>query len=47
MTNRAGCLLVLVLMATPLSTHHSFGTFDLNRKVELVGTIAGMDFVSD
>ena len=46
MTNRAGCLLGLVLMATPLYAHHSFGTFDLNRKVELVGTIAGIDFVN-
>ena len=46
MTNRAGCLLGLVLMATPVYAHHSFGTFDLNRKVELVGTIAGLDFVN-
>jgi len=46
MTNRAGCLLGVVLMATPLYAHHSFGTFDLNRKVDLVGTIAGIDFVN-
>ncbi len=26
--------------------HHSFGTFDLNRNVEIVGTIAGIDFVN-
>lgn len=26
--------------------HHSFGTFDLNRNVEVVGTIAGIDFVN-
>ena len=46
MTNRAVCLLGLVLMATPAYGHHSFGTFDLNRKIELVGTIAGIDFVN-
>ena len=26
--------------------HHSFGTFDLNRNVEIVGTIDGIDFVN-
>jgi hypothetical protein len=26
--------------------HHSFGTFDLNRNIEIVGTIAGVDFVN-
>src|SRR5690349_10772470 len=26
--------------------HHSFGTFDLNRNIEIVGTIAGIDFVN-
>ena len=26
--------------------HHSFGTFDLNRSVEIVGTIASIDFVN-
>ena len=46
MTNRAGCLLGLVLMAAPVYAHHSFGTFDLNREVKLVGTIAGLDFVN-
>ena len=46
MTNRAGCLLGFVLIATPVYAHHSFGTFDLNRKVEIVGTIAGLDFVN-
>ena len=46
MTNRAGCLLGLLLMATQVYAHHSFGTFDLNRKVEIVGTIAGLDFVN-
>lgn len=46
MTNRAGCLLGFVLMAIPAYAHHSFGTFDLNRKVEIVGTIAGLDFVN-
>jgi hypothetical protein len=46
MTNRAGCLLGLVLMTAPVYAHHSFGTFDLNREVKLVGTIAGLDFVN-
>jgi hypothetical protein len=26
--------------------HHSFGTFDMNSNVEVVGTIAGVDFVN-
>jgi hypothetical protein len=26
--------------------HHSFGTFDMNANVEVVGTIAGVDFVN-
>jgi hypothetical protein len=26
--------------------HHSFGTFDMNSNIELVGTIAGIDFVN-
>jgi Family of unknown function (DUF6152) len=26
--------------------HHSFGTFDLDRSIEIVGTIAGIDFVN-
>jgi len=26
--------------------HHSFGTFDLNRSIEIVGTIDGIDFVN-
>jgi hypothetical protein len=26
--------------------HHSFGTFDMNKNIELVGTIAGIDFVN-
>jgi hypothetical protein len=26
--------------------HHSFGTFDMNRHVQVVGTIAGIDFVN-
>jgi hypothetical protein len=46
MTDRAGWFLGFVLMATPVYAHHSFGTFDLNRKVEIVGTIAGLDFVN-
>ena len=46
MTNRAGCLLGFLLIVTQVHAHHSFGTFDLNRKVEIVGTIAGLDFVN-
>jgi uncharacterized protein DUF6152 len=46
MTNRVGCLLGFVLMATPVYAHHSFGTFDLNRTIEIAGTIAGLDFVN-
>ena len=46
MTNRAGCLLGLMLIATQVYAHHSFGTFDLNREVTLAGTIAGLDFVN-
>lgn len=30
----------------PAYAHHSFGTFDLNREVTFVGTIAGLDFVN-
>ena len=26
--------------------HHSFGTFDMNSNIEIVGTIAGLDFVN-
>ena len=40
MTNRTGCLLAVLMMATQIEAHHSFGTFDLNRKVEIAGTIA-------
>jgi hypothetical protein len=29
-----------------VDAHHSFGTFDLNRNIEIVGTIAGIDFVN-
>jgi hypothetical protein len=32
--------------AGTVDAHHSFGTFDLNRNVEIVGTIAGIDFVN-
>jgi hypothetical protein len=46
MTNRAGWVLALVLMTIPVYAHHSFGTFDLNREVTFVGTIAGLDFVN-
>jgi hypothetical protein len=46
MTNRAAYLVGLVLMAAPVDAHHSFGTFDLNRNVEIAGTIAGIDFVN-
>jgi hypothetical protein len=46
MTPRTSCVLGLVLMATSVDAHHSFGTFDLNRKVEIIGTIAGIDFVN-
>jgi hypothetical protein len=44
--HRAACLLALALTATSVSAHHSFGTFDLTRKIEIVGTIAGIDFVN-
>ncbi len=37
-----GCLCV----SGAAHAHHSFGTFDLNRNVEIVGTIAGIDFVN-
>jgi Family of unknown function (DUF6152) len=46
MTKRACCLLGLVLMTMPVYAHHSFGTFDLNREITFVGTIAGLDFVN-
>jgi hypothetical protein len=46
MTKGGGCLLGLVLMTIPVYAHHSFGTFDLNRKIEIVGMIAGLDFVN-
>jgi hypothetical protein len=28
------------------NAHHSFGTFDMNSNIEIVGTIAGLDFVN-
>jgi len=28
------------------AAHHSFGTFDMNSNIEIVGTIAGLDFVN-
>ena len=46
MMHRAVCRLAVLLLATPAFAHHSFGTFDLNRKIEIVGTIAGIDFVN-
>lgn len=46
MTHRAVRWLALVLVAAPVYAHHSFGTFDLNRNIEIVGTIAGIDFVN-
>jgi hypothetical protein len=30
----------------PAAAHHSFGTFDMNSNIEIVGTIAGLDFVN-
>jgi hypothetical protein len=38
--------LALLLIAPPVHAHHSFGTFDLNRDIAIVGTIAGVDFVN-
>ena len=38
--------LALLLVATLAYAHHSFGTFDLNRNIEIAGTIAGIDFVN-
>jgi hypothetical protein len=46
MMHRAVCRFAVLLMATPAFAHHSFGTFDLNRNIEIVGTIAGIDFVN-
>jgi uncharacterized protein DUF6152 len=46
MMHRAACCLALLLVATPVYAHHSFGTFDLNRNIEIAGTIAGIDFVN-
>jgi hypothetical protein len=28
------------------AAHHSFGTFDMNSKIEIVGTVEGIDFVN-
>jgi len=36
----------LLLANGTARAHHSFGTFDLNRNIEIVGTIAGIDFVN-
>jgi hypothetical protein len=44
--HRVVCGLVVWLIAVPVYAHHSFGTFDLNRTIEIAGTIAGIDFVN-
>ncbi|HXH26091.1 MAG TPA: DUF6152 family protein [Vicinamibacterales bacterium] len=33
-------------MTSTAVAHHSFGTFDINGSVEIVGTISGIDFVN-
>lgn len=47
--SRTGLLLTGVgylFAAGAVNAHHSFGTFDLNRNIEIIGTIAGLDFVN-
>ena len=39
-------LLCAYLSTNGAAAHHSFGTFDLNRSIEIVGTIDGIDFVN-
>jgi hypothetical protein len=44
--SRVALLLAGVCVGGSAGAHHSFGTFDLNQNVEIVGTIAGIDFVN-
>ena len=37
---------VCVCVTGTATAHHSFGTFDMNSNIEIVGTIAGIDFVN-
>ena len=37
---------IALLWLQAADAHHSFGTFDMNKNIELAGTIAGVDFVN-
>jgi hypothetical protein len=45
-TMMGGSLALGVLLATPASAHHSFGTFLMNENVELKGTITKLEYVN-
>ena len=42
----AGALVVAVAIAPWASAHHGFGTFLMNKDVEITGTVTGLDFVN-
>ena len=42
----AGVLAVTVALAPWVTAHHGFGTFLMNKDVEITGTVTGLDFVN-
>jgi hypothetical protein len=42
----AGVLAVTMAMAPPVAAHHGFGTFLMDKDVEIKGTVTGLDFVN-
>ena len=42
----AGALAVAVALAPGATAHHGFGTFLMNKDVEITGTVTGLDFVN-
>lgn len=46
MMRRAIVLAGATLLAAPAAAHHGFGSFDLNRDIELTGALVELDFVN-
>ena len=42
----AGVLAVTVVIAPRVTAHHGFGTFLMDKDVEITGTVTGLDFVN-
>lgn len=42
----AGVLAMTVVLAPWVTAHHGFGTFLMNKDVEITGTVTGLDFVN-